>query len=133
MPIIFITGHGDIPMSVKAMKAGADDFLSKPFDGDRLLAAVQSAVIKDAGQAAMRAERCALVSRYRALTPRERETFAYLITGMLNKQIAAELGITERTVKAHRSSILHKFGVYSIAELVRIAAKLGIQAADVES
>ena len=131
-PIIFITGHGDIPMSVRAIKAGADDFLSKPFDGDTLLAAVQAAIKRDARQSATRANRAALAVSYASLTARESEVFPLLITGMLNKQIGAELGITERTIKVHRASILGKFGVVSIAELVRIAARLGIAAANVK-
>lgn len=125
LPIIFISGHGDIPMSVRALKTGALDFLPKPFDADALLKAVGAAVQKDACEAAQHAERRALRCRHAALTPREREVFAHLLTGKLNKQIGAAIGITEKTVKYHRANVLRKFGVTSTAELVRIAGKLG--------
>ncbi len=126
LPIIFISGHGDIPMSVRAMKAGALDFLPKPFDADALLKVVGAAVEKDAGEAAQHAERRALRCRYAALTPREREVFAHLLTGKLNKQIGAEIGITEKTVKYHRANVFRKFGVTSTIELARIAGKLDL-------
>lgn len=126
LPILFISGHGDIPMSVRAMKAGALDFLPKPFDADALLKVVGAAVEKDAGEAAQHAERRALRCRYAALTPREREVFAHLLTGKLNKQIGAAIGITEKTIKYHRANVLRKFGVTSAIELACIAGKLGL-------
>ncbi len=128
LPIIFISGHADIPISVRAMKTGALDFLPKPFDAEAMLAAVAAAVARDADGAARHAERRALRCRYDTLTLREREVFAFLLTGMLNKQIGAEIGIAEKTVKYHRGNVFRKFGVKSVAELVRIAEKLGIEA-----
>lgn len=126
LPIIFITGHGDIPMSVKAMKRGAFDFLTKPFDDKALLTAVKGAIEKDAREACVHAERRALRCRYETLSAREREVFLHLLTGRLNKQIAADLGIKEKTVKVHRSRILRKFKAGSIAQLVRIAIRMGM-------
>jgi FixJ family two-component response regulator len=129
MPIVFITAHGDIPMTVKAMQRGAVDFLPKPFGSAAFLAAVRAALEKDTRDGALHAERHALQERYETLTPREREVFALLLTGKLNKQVAAALGTVEQTIKVHRARVLEKFGVMSVAELVRIAAKLGIEAA----
>ncbi len=127
MPIIFITGHGDIPMSVQAMKKGAVDFLPKPFDEDQLLDALRKAIEKDMQAKAERAEARDILGRMEQLTPREYEILQYLITGMLNKQIAFKLGIAEKTVKIHRSRVFEKLGTRSVAELVRMAEKAGIE------
>lgn len=131
LPIIFITGHGDIPMSVQAMKKGAVDFLPKPFDDGELLSAVNKAVLKDSQARADLDEQKHIMQRLDSLTTREHEVLSYLITGMLNKQIAYELNISERTVKAHRKHVLDKMGVDSIAELVRLTEKAGVKPADV--
>ena len=129
IPIIFITGHGDIPMSVQAIKKGAVDFLPKPFDDDDLLEAVEQALLRDSQTHADLDEQKHILQRMDSLTPREHEVLTYLITGMLNKQIAFELNISERTVKAHRKQILDKMGVDSIAELVRLTEKVGVKPA----
>jgi len=129
IPIIFITGHGDIPMSVQAMKKGAVDFLPKPFDDGDLLEAVEQALLRDSQTHADLDEQKHILQRMDSLTPREHEVLTYLITGMLNKQIAFELNISERTVKAHRKQILDKMGVDSIAELVRLTEKVGVKPA----
>ena len=126
MPIIFITGHGDIPMSVQAMKAGAVEFLTKPFRDQDLLDAVHQALARDRHARAQRAQRDALHRRYRALTPRERDVLARVVTGLLNKQIAGELGTSEAAVKVHRQHVMAKMGAGSLAELVRMADRLGI-------
>ena len=131
IPIIFITGHGDIPMSVQAMKKGAVDFLPKPFDDGELLGAVNEAFLKDSQARADLDEQKHIMQRLDSLTTREHEVLSYLITGMLNKQIAYELNISERTVKAHRKQVLDKMGVDSLAELVRLTEKIGIKPADV--
>jgi len=131
IPVIFITGQGDIPMSVKAMKKGAVDFLSKPFDDDQLLDSVKAALLKDEQIRSSLDEQKDLMKRLESLTPREHEILTYLITGMLNKQIAYELKISERTVKAHRKQVFDKVGVASIADLVRLTEKAGIKPADV--
>jgi RNA polymerase sigma factor (sigma-70 family) len=123
LPILFLTGCGDIPSTVQAMKAGAVDFLTKPVEPIALLAAVRQALDRDASDRAARARSEALHARLAALTPREREVFALLVRGRLNKQIAAALGITERTIKAHRSHIMEKLQAESLAELVHIAAQ----------
>jgi FixJ family two-component response regulator len=125
MPIIFITGHGDIPMSVQAMKAGAVEFLTKPFNDHALLGAVKSALGQS--QAALETERemQVLQEHYQSLTPREREVMALVVCGLLNKQIGFELGISEITVKAHRGKVMHKMKAGSVAELVRMASSLG--------
>jgi FixJ family two-component response regulator len=130
IPVIFITGHGDIPMSVQAMKKGAVDFLSKPFDDGALLDAVKEALMKDSQARSDLNERKHIMQRLGSLTTREHEILTYLITGMLNKQIAYELKISERTVKAHRKQVLDKMGVNSIAELVRLTEKIGVRPAD---
>jgi two-component system, LuxR family, response regulator FixJ len=127
MPIIFITGHGDIPMSVQAMKKGAVDFLPKPFDEDQLLDALRKAIEKDMQAKAERAGARDILERMEQLTPREYEILQYLITGMLNKQIAFKLGIAEKTVKIHRSRVFEKLGTRSVAELVRMAEKAGME------
>jgi FixJ family two-component response regulator len=124
IPIIFITGHGDVPMSVKAMKAGAVDFLPKPFRDEDLLDAVQQAIRRDVQQRAVRAEREAFEKRYGTLTPREREVMAGVVGGLPNKQIASVLGASEKTIKIHRARVMEKMRVQSIADLVRAAEKL---------
>ena len=129
IPIIFISGHGDIPMSVQAMKNGAIDFLPKPFDDDHLLDAVKAAFLKDMQDRSDRNELKNIMQKLDSLTPREHEVLSYLITGMLNKQIAYELKISERTVKAHRKQVLDKMGVNSIAKLVRLTEKAGFKPA----
>lgn len=129
IPIIFITGHGDIPMSVQAMKKGAVDFLPKPFDDDDLLDAVKEALLKDTQAHADLDEQKHIRQRLDSLTTREYEVLTYLITGMLNKQVAYALNISERTVKAHRKQVLDKMGVDSIAELVRLTEKAGVKPA----
>ena len=121
-PIIFITGYGDVPTSVRAMKAGAVDFLTKPFDQQELLAAVRSAIDKDRSARAARAERSSIGVRVAALTPREREVMVHVVAGHLNKQIAAELGIAEKTVKVHRARVMKKMGAGSVAELVTMVS-----------
>jgi FixJ family two-component response regulator len=129
MPIIFVTGHGNIPMSVQAMKKGAVNFLAKPFDDEELLQAVREAIKKDRGAKAERAEVHDALKLIEQLTPREHEIFRYVITGMLNKQIALKLDIAEKTVKVHRGRIMEKLCVESVADLVRLAEKAGIQPA----
>ena len=133
LPIIFITGSGDIPMSVPAMKKGAVDFLATPFDDDQLLVAVKEALLKDSEARADLDEQKHIMQRLDSLTSREYQILTYLITGMLNKQIAHELEISERTVKAHRKQVLDKMSANSIAELVRITLKAGIEPAEVSS
>jgi FixJ family two-component response regulator len=125
-PIIFITGHGDIPMSVQAMKAGAVEFLTKPFRDQDLLDAIEQALERDRKAREQRAKIEELHSRYRALTPREREVMTLVVAGLLNKQIAGELGTSEASVKVHRQHVMEKIGAGSLAELVRMADKLGV-------
>jgi FixJ family two-component response regulator len=127
MPIIFITGHGDIPMSVQAMKKGAVDFLTKPFDDKELLQTIEKAIEKDTHARVEYDESLGIRRRIELLTPREREILPYIITGMLNKQIALKLGIAEKTVKVHRGRIMEKLRANSVAELVRLAEKAGIK------
>jgi FixJ family two-component response regulator len=124
VPIIFITGHGDIQMSVRAIKAGAVEFLVKPFRDQDLLDAVQQAIQRDREARAERRELAGLRARYDSLTAREREVMALVVRGLLNKQIAGELGTTEATVKLHRGRVMHKMQVESLADLIRMAAKL---------
>lgn len=133
VPIVFLTGHGDIPMSVRAMKGGAVDFLTKPVSRDTLLGAVRSALARDAAARAVRARLSELRARYETLTPREREVFAGVVAGKLNKQIAFELGTAERTIKAHRAQVMGKMQVASVAELVHVADQLGAVKAGSES
>ena len=127
IPIVFISAHGDIPMSVKAMKTGATDFLTKPFDEDDLLKAVQEALKKDFVNRNAMNERQNILKRLKSLTPREYEILTYVITGMLNKQIAYALDISEKTVKIHRGRVMDKMKVNSLVELVRMADKVGIK------
>jgi RNA polymerase sigma factor (sigma-70 family) len=124
MPIVFITGHGDVPMSVQAMKAGAVEFLLKPFRAQQLLDAIQQALERSAVERRRRMEQQELRQRYEALTPREREVMARVVSGLLNKQIAAELGASEVTVKVHRARVMRKMQAKSLAELVRIVQRL---------
>ena len=126
LPVVFVTGHGDIPMSVRAIKAGAVDFLTKPVPRKALLTAVAQALARDVAERAARAHRREVQARYDRLTPREREVFAHLIGGQLNKQVAFDLGTAERTIKAHRHSIMEKLMADSIADLIGVATELGI-------
>jgi len=127
LPIVFLTGHGDIPMSVEAMKGGAVDFLTKPVNADALLRAVRAALEQDATTRQARAETADLAERLASLTPREREVLAAVVKGKLNKQIAAELGIVEQTVKFHRARIMERMRAHTVAELAHIVARLGLQ------
>ena len=127
VPVIFITGHGDIPMGVEAMKKGASDFLPKPFEESQLLNAVNRALEKSARDSADRTETERARMRIDRLTPREKEVLPYIIAGMLNKQIAFKLDIAEKTIKVHRGHIMEKLGVDSVAELVRFADKANIK------
>ena len=125
VPIIFITGHGDVPKTVQAMKAGAVEFLTKPFNDDVLLSAVRQALERSRAALCQRAETNELQERYSFLSRREREVMALVVSGLLNKQAGAELGISEITVKAHRGKVMQKMKADSLADLVRMAAKLG--------
>jgi FixJ family two-component response regulator len=131
MPIIFITGHGDIPTSVQAMKKGAVDFLPKPFDDEELMRAVRRAVEKDVKAKAEQGEVHQILEHVNRLTPREYEILRYIIAGLLNKQIAFKLGIAEKTIKVHRGRIMEKLRVSSVADLVRMAEKAGINPPDI--
>jgi FixJ family two-component response regulator len=125
LPVVFLTGHGNVPASVRAMRAGAVDFLEKPVEREPLLRAVQEALTRGAGARAAGERLRALRARYETLSPREREVFAGVVAGRLNKQIAADIGAAERTVKAHRAQVLAKMGVGSVAELARVATEMG--------
>jgi FixJ family two-component response regulator len=127
IPIVFLTGHGDIPASVQAMKAGAVEFLTKPVDEQKLLQAVHEAIERDRGTRQRRAAMRELQRRHESLTIREQEVLRQVVSGLLNKQIAAELNITEFTVKFHRGHIMHKMRANSVADLVRMAESLGIR------
>jgi len=126
VPIIFITGHGDVPTTVKAMKAGAVEFLTKPIDDTMLLAAISDAVARSSAALGQQAERALLQQRHAALTPRERQVMALVVSGLLNKQVGGELGISEITVKAHRGQVMAKMKARSLPDLVNMAAMLGL-------
>ena len=126
MPIIFITGHGDVPMSVQAMKGGAVEFLTKPFDDELLLSAIRHALTRSASVIDEQAEISSLRGTYESLTPREQEVMQLVVAGMLNKQIGLKLGISEITVKAHRGKMMQKMKADSVADLVKAAMKLGL-------
>lgn len=127
-PIIFITGHGDIPVTVKAMKGGAVDFLTKPFKVTNLIEVIQEAIRKDKRLQASRSKTAEMQRRIQTLTPREREVMALVVRGLLNKQIAVELGAAERTVKVHRGRVMQKMQVQSVAELVRAVEQVKAEA-----
>ena len=132
-PIIFITGHGDIPMSVGAMKAGAVEFLTKPFNDEVLLTAIRQALERSRLALAQEAEMQELRERYASLTPRERDVMTLVVSGLLNKQVAGDLGITESTVKAHRGQVMQKMKANSVADLVKMTARLHPSAAPIRS
>ena len=127
-PVIFLTGRGDIPTSVRAMKAGAIDFLTKPVDNENLLAAIARAEEEDGKARQANAELDSIRARIATLTPREREVMTHVIAGRLNKQIAGDLGTVEKTIKVHRGRMMEKLGIRSVAELVRFAERAGISA-----
>jgi len=129
VPIIFVSGHGDVPTTVRAMKGGAIDFLSKPVDEQDLLEAIRQALIQDEERQAERDEKQEILERVHNLTPREIEVFRHVIAGRLNKQIAHALGIAEKTVKVHRGRVMEKMAVESVADLVRLAEQAGIEPA----
>ena len=126
MPIIFITGHGDVPMTVQAMKAGAVEFLTKPFDDEVLLTAIRQAIMRSTATLNDQAELQSSRECYASLTPREQEVMHLVVSGMLNKQIALKLGISEITVKAHRGKVMLKMKADSVADLVKVAMRLGV-------
>ena len=129
MPIIFITGHGDVPMTVQAMKAGAAEFLTKPLKDDVLLDAIRSAIERSRAALRLDSEMGALRNCYASLTPREREVMALVVSGLLNKQVGGELGISEITVKAHRGQVMRKMKADSLPDLVTMAARLSLRSA----
>ena len=130
MPVVFLTGHGDIPTGVQAIKEGAADFLTKPVDEEELLNAVRAALARDVVEHEKHVDATLIRQRLRTLTDREHEVLTYVIAGMLNKQIAHALGISEKTVKVHRGRVTEKLGVHSVAELVRLAEKAGVRPAE---
>ena len=130
MPIIFLSAHADVPTTAQAMKKGAVDFLTKPVDGKALLEAIRLSLAKDAEHCARLAGTASIRERFKRLTPREFQITSYVITGMLNKQIAGELGVTEGTVKIHRGRAMHKLGIESVPELVRLCEEAGIAPAE---
>jgi FixJ family two-component response regulator len=132
LPIIFITGHGDVPMSVRAMRAGAIDFLPKPFHDQDLLDAIQRAIARDAELRAARAVRVDVLRRVELLTPREREVLVLVTAGKMNKEIAAQLGASEKTIKVHRARVMKKMGAESVAELVVLAQTAGVCATGIQ-
>ena len=129
MPIVFLSAHADVPIAAGAMKKGAVDFLTKPVDGTDLLAAIEESLARDAENRTQRAETSSVQELIETLTPREHEVMTYVITGMLNKQIAGHLEISEETVKIHRARVMQKLGVVSVAELVRLCEKVGVEPA----
>jgi len=126
LPVIFVTGHADIPMTVRAMKAGAVEFLTKPFREQELLEAVQRAISRHRQTRDQRASMRVLQSRYELLTPREREVFPLVASGLLNKQVAAELNASEKTIKVHRGQLMQKMEAHSLSDLIRMAEQLGV-------
>jgi FixJ family two-component response regulator len=126
IPIIFLTGHGDIPMGVRAIKRGAIDFLTKPVNGDDLLEAIRVAIERDRANRRVRAELEDIQQRLATLTPREREVLEHVVTGQLNKQIARDLGTVEQTIKVHRGRVMEKMKVQSVAELVQLVQRAGL-------
>jgi FixJ family two-component response regulator len=126
LPVIFVTGHADIPMTVRAMKAGAVEFLTKPFREQELLEAVQRAISRHRQILDQRASMRVLQSRYELLTPREREVFPMVASGLLNKQVAAELNASEKTIKVHRGQLMQKMEAHSLSDLIRMAEQLGV-------
>jgi FixJ family two-component response regulator len=130
MPIIFLSAHADVPTTARTMKKGAVDFLTKPVDGKALLEAIRLSLAKDAENCAQLAETASIRERFKRLTPRELQITSYVITGMLNKQIAGDIGVTEGTVKIHRGRAMHKLGIESVPELVRLCEEAGIAPAE---
>jgi RNA polymerase sigma factor (sigma-70 family) len=126
LPIVFVTGHADTPTTVRAIKAGAEDFLTKPASSEQLIAAIERALARYEAQRSQRSKLDSIVSHLARLTPRERQVFDLIVRGKINKQIATELGTTERTVKAHRHEVMEKMQVHSLAELVSSAERLGL-------
>jgi FixJ family two-component response regulator len=133
LPVIFVSGHGDIPMSVQAIKAGAVDFLTKPVSDEALLRAVEQALGKDVHDRETQSDVTRIQQRYALLSPREREVLAHVVSGTLNKQIGRLLGVTEKTIKVHRGQVMHKMQARSLAELVRMAERIGIEGPGDES
>jgi FixJ family two-component response regulator len=126
LPIVFVTGHADTPTTVRAIKAGAEDFLTKPASSEQLIAAIERALARYEAQRSQRSKLDSIVSHLARLTPRERQVFDLIVRGKINRQIATELGTTERTVKAHRHEVMEKMQVHSLAELVSSAERLGL-------
>jgi FixJ family two-component response regulator len=131
IPVILITGHGDIPMTVRGMRAGALDFLPKPFSDEQMLAAVGAAIEADRARRAQAAGNAQLHENYRRLTPREREVMGFVVTGLMNKQVAARMDLSEITVKIHRGNVMRKMEAQSLADLVRMAELLGVRDASI--